>query len=401
LVSPIPPDDKKAAGGDLRRIDNSQFKSAARSRHCGTKSTSHKTRLQIASCLNSRGEPSTAGNIVKHAERRRLTVLERRLVSNLLMRTSMMIILAAASFAPFWKANAEPRLANAVVAIVHDSVVTRQDVETTAGSALDLLTRQYRSQPSVLEKKAEELLRDNLEQLVDRELILHDFQTGGYQLPESVLDDVVDQRIRSRYGDRAKLTKTLQAQGMTYEKFRQDIRDQFIIEALQSKNVHSEIIMSPHKIESYYVEHKDRFKVEDQVKLRMIVLNKSGAEDQRPHRLGEEILLKLKEGAKFSEMASVYSQSSRNNDWGWVERPVLRKELADVAFGLNAGETSNVIETPEACYLMLVEETKPSHIKPLGEVRDEIEKTLLTQERNRLQKRWLDKLRKKTFVRYF
>jgi peptidyl-prolyl cis-trans isomerase SurA len=236
---------------------------------------------------------------------------------------------------------------------------------------------------------------------VDRQLILHDFQTGGYQLPESVLDDVVDQRIRSRYGDRAKLTKTLQAQGITYEKFRQDIRDQFIIEALQSKNVHSEVIMSPHKIESYYVEHKDQFKVEDQVKLRMIVLTNGYANDPRPRKMGEEILSKIKEGVKFTEMASEYSQGTSKTDWGWVERPVLRKELADVAFNLKAGETSSVIETPEACYIMLVEETKPSHIKPLGEVRDEIEKTLLTQERNRLQKRWLDKLRGKTFVRYF
>ena len=57
-------------------------------------------------------------------------------------------------------------------------------------------------------------------------------------------------------------------------------------------------------------------------------------------------------------MASVYSQGSQHNqggDWGWVERSVFRKELADVAFTLKPGQVSDVIDTPQACYLMLVE----------------------------------------------
>jgi parvulin-like peptidyl-prolyl isomerase len=103
-------------------------------------------------------------------------------------------------------------------------------------------------------------------------------------------------------------------------------------------------------------------------------------------------------------MASVYSQGSQRNqggDWGWVEKSVLRKELADLAFSLKPGQRSGVIDTPEACYLMMVEERRPEHVKPLSDVRDEIEKTLLAQESERLQKQWIERLKKKTFVRYF
>ena len=71
------------------------------------------------------------------------------------------------------------------------------------------------------------------------------------------------------------------------------------------------------------------------------------------------------------------------------------------AFSLKPRELSPVIDTPEACYILLVEEAKPAHVKTLGEVRDQIEKTLLDEERNRLEKQWIEKLRKKTFVRYF
>jgi hypothetical protein len=50
---------------------------------------------------------------------------------------------------------------------------------------------------------------------------------------------------------------------------------------------------------------------------------------------------------------------------------------------------------------MLVEEKKEAHVQPLPEVRDQIEKLLLAKERTRLQQAWIEKLKKKTFIRSF
>jgi peptidyl-prolyl cis-trans isomerase SurA len=302
-------------------------------------------------------------------------------------------------------AAAPAEIVNGIKAIVQDSVITSQEVQNLALPAIDVLRRQYRAQPEVFQKKLSETLQDSLEQLIERQLILHDFKSAGYNLPESIINEAVEERIRERYGDRAKLIKTLQSQGMTFEKFRQQVRDQFIIEALRAKNISSEVIISPHKIETYYSAHKDKYQVDDQVKLRMIVLNKGAAAGSANARqLADEIRKKIVDGAAFSEMASVYSQGSQRSqggDWGWVERSVLRKELADVAFGLPGGKLSDVIETPDACYLMLVEDKKPAHVKPLSEVRDEIERNMLAEERVRLSKQYIDRLKQKTFVRYF
>jgi parvulin-like peptidyl-prolyl isomerase len=295
-------------------------------------------------------------------------------------------------------------LASGVKAIVHDSVITYQEVDLFAAPAVDVARRQFRNDRDGFAKKVNELLGESLEQLVQRQLILHDFQAAGYNLPESIIDEAVKERIRERYGDRKTLTKTLQAQGMTYERFRQQMRDQIIVEALRSKNISSEIIISPHKIEKYYNEHATNYMVQDQVRLRMIVLNKTSEADEQARKLAADIDAKLKDGASFEEMAKVYSQGSQRAEggkWGLVERSVLRKELAEVAFTLKAGERSGVIETPQACYLMLVEEIIPNHVRPLAEVRDEIEKNLLVDERARLDKQYTDKLKKKTFVRYF
>lgn len=294
--------------------------------------------------------------------------------------------------------------ANSILAVVHDSVITYQDVENYIQPIEVELRRQYRTQPQTFSQKLAEAENESLEQLLERKLILHEFNTAGYVLPESVIDEFVEERVQSvAGGNRVTLTKTLQAQGLSYEKWRQRLREQFIVEQMRLKNVQSEIIVSPYKIETYYLAHQDQYKLADEVKLRMIVLNKpSGTDDEQSRKLAEEIIAKIKQGAAFTEMAAVYSQGRNpGGEWGWIERKVLRPELADVAFSLKAGEMSGVVETPEAFYVMLVEDKRPAHVRPLGEVRDEIERAMLTETRDRLQKQWIERLRKKTFIRYF
>jgi len=76
--------------------------------------------------------------------------------------------------------------------------------------------------------------------LVERQLILHSFDTEGYRLPDTVVDELVQDRIRDRFGDRITLMKTLQAQGETFEKFRREVREQYIVSALRAKNISPE-----------------------------------------------------------------------------------------------------------------------------------------------------------------
>ena len=311
------------------------------------------------------------------------------------------LMLAATVCTP---AFARAEVADGVKAVVHEQSITFAEVENYTRPAVDALRRQYISQPDVFQQKLNEALNDSLEQLVERQLILHSFDTEGYKLPEGVVDELVQERIRERFGDRVTLMKTLQAQGMTYEQFRKQVREQYIESALRNQNVQREIIISPYKVESYYLANQDKFKLDDQVKLRMIVFTKTSADDTNTLALAREIRDKIKAGTAFTEMAAIYSQGSQQHqggDWGWVERSVLRKELAATAFTLAPGQVSDVIDTTDTIYLMLVEDKKTAHAKPLAEVRAEIEKTLRTQQQARLQKQWIDGLKKKTFIRYF
>lgn len=305
-------------------------------------------------------------------------------------------------------AGARAQPLNGIAAIVNQKIITFSDVRNVIASSLELLQRRYASQPNVLQEEQARLIRDGLEQLVERQLILDEFEKAGY--PESLLNDIVDKTIkdevREQYaGSRLALTKELQAQGLTYERYRQQVRERIILNFMRSRHVSEGLFISPLKIQRYYEAHADKYKVEDQVRLRLIVLNRPrSGDDAAARRLAEEIHAKLQEGASFAEMAAVYSEAPARNqsdDEVWHERSKLRKEFAEAIAGLQKGDHTGVIETPEAFYLLHVVDMRPAHVRPLAEVRDEIEQTLTLEERRRLQQRWIERLKAKAFVRYF
>lgn len=293
-------------------------------------------------------------------------------------------------------------LADGVKAIVNDKIITFQEVNDSCAQAIDVLRREYAEQPDLYDEKLNETLNDGLETLIENQLILHEFETKYNPLPDSAVDELVQENIKERFGDRITCIKTLQAEGETFEKFREDIRERYIIAELRFKNLSDEkIIISPYKIESYYESHQDDFKVGDQVKLKMIVLAKDSSDDKIAHDKATEILSEVNRGSSFDQLAALYSQDPNQNGNEWIETSVLRKELSGAVANLKPGQTSGLIETADDCYIVRLVDRRPAHVKPLNDVRDNIEGILRAQEQKGAQQRWIESLKKKAFIRYF
>jgi parvulin-like peptidyl-prolyl isomerase len=305
---------------------------------------------------------------------------------------------------------ARAEVVTAVAVVVNDSVITLGEIEANLAEGYPTLSRMYGSDPTRLQLEMKRLNDEIVESMVEDKLILHDFVSSGYvtNVLEAFIEDRIKETIQQTYyGDRARLIKSLKEKGVTYESWRRAQREQWIIRVMKEQNGShpSKILISPLKIEQYYESHKDDFKLEDQVKLRMIVLPQPA--DSPPgsaRRLAGEILSKIDSDVPFVELASVYSSGSQRadgGDRGWVNRTYFKPALAKIAFSLKPGEHSGVIEEPEACYLMMVEDVRPAHTKTLSEVRDDIAHTLLRKENLRLFELWVDRLKGKSFVNYY
>lgn len=303
--------------------------------------------------------------------------------------------------------RARADLINAISVIVNDSVITYAQIQGEIAPEIQTMVGLYRGQPDLFEQQVARVRTNAIEGLVERKLILNEFKTAGYNLPETFIDDAIKDEIHKNYGgNRVRLTQTLQGNGMTFENFRQQQRERIIVDYMISQHVSvQKILISPRQIEAFYSGHQDQFKLADQVKVRVIVINQPvGGAPGSAKKITEEVLRKMDEGVPFAEMANVYSAGSRRQeggDRGWVDRNGLVKELSDVAFSLKPGQRSGIIELGEVCYLCMVEDARIAHVKPLAEVRFDIEGTLKLQEEKRLQKKWIERLKSKAFVRYY
>lgn len=296
-----------------------------------------------------------------------------------------------------------------VAAIVNNDVITISQVRELIGARERAMREAYRGPD--LADKVKEMRLAALKDLVDRQLILQEFrkmQEKGANIPDYVVDDRVQTIIREEFGgDRAAFVRTLQAQGYTLTRFKEIEKEKIIVQAMRQSKVTDNFVVSPKQVQDFYDKNRAAYSLPEQVKLRMIVLREGNSDDigsgGDKKQTAEEIRQKLAGGAEFERMAQMYSEdestSDTGGDWGWIERNTLNEKLTQAAFVLKAGGISPVIHIGDSFYILYVEARKNSSVKPLGEVRDEIERNLMQQERMKVQQRWLDTLRQKAYIK--
>lgn len=295
-----------------------------------------------------------------------------------------------------------------IAAIVNNDVITISQVRDLAGSREQSLRQMYRG--TELQEKLKEMRLAALKDLIDRQLVLQEFrkmQENGANIPDYVVDDRVQTIIREEFGgDRSAFVRTLQAQGYTLTRFKEIEKEKIIVQALRQSKVTDNFVISPTQIQAYYNKNKANYATPEQVRLRMIIIREGNSGDipdaGSKKDLAREIREKIAQGSEFESIARMYSEDDTRDaggDWGWIERDMLNEEITKVAFSLRPGEVSPVVNIGDAYYIMMIDAKKNATIKPISEVRDEIERNLNQQERKKAQDRWLDSLRQKAYIK--
>jgi parvulin-like peptidyl-prolyl isomerase len=312
-------------------------------------------------------------------------------------------------------ATAAAQLVDGIAAIVNDRVITFSEVKKQVAPTEKLLRESYSG--TELVDKVKEARLNALKALIERQLIIQDFKKAGFFVPDNIVEDRMKEVISSQFdGDRSAFIKTLLANGISLEQYRNEMREQIIVQYMRQKNVTTAVIVSPYRIEQYYQDNLKQFVQEEQVHLRVLFLRKSLFKAKRTNAQGveeeydpqeeimKEILYKLDSGAEFAELAKSYSEGPKRDiggDLGYVTKEALRPELRDAAFALKPGQHSKMIVTEDGFYVVQVEDIKRATVTPISEARAQIEKVLLQEERQRLQQDWLDALRAKSFIKMF
>ncbi len=134
--------------------------------------------------------------------------------------------------------------------------------------------------------------------------------------------------------------------------------------------------ISEKEMVAYYEKNSEKFQIPEQIRGRRILL-KSKQE-------AEEILGLLKAGADFGKLARERSievtgqkgGGQKGGKFGWVGRGGVPPAIEKVAFALEKGKVSEIIETQSGYYIVKVEDKRASRHVPFLEVKDQVKKRL-------------------------
>src|SRR5215470_7972110 len=158
-----------------------------------------------------------------------------------------------------------------MAAIVNGDVITISQVRSLSQPREKQLRTQLTGQE--LEKQLKAAREAALKDLIDRQLVLQAFKKEKYEIPDHFVEERMHEIIRENFGgDRNTFIKTLEAENFTLGEFKQNETERMIVQAMRGKNVKTNPVVSPTKVEEYYKNHRDEFTTKEEIKLRMIMI---------------------------------------------------------------------------------------------------------------------------------
>ena len=180
-----------------------------------------------------------------------------------------------------------------------------------------------------------------------------------------------------------------------YEQYKQQyansipekIKAQYIV--IDTAKLKGKVPVTQAELQQYYNQHQDEYRIPETVTVRHILIKTptpgpDGKVDQAgvdaARKKAEDIAKQLKAGASFDELAKKYSEDPGSAQNGGLLPPLTRgrtvPEFEQAAFNTPVGQTTDIIRTSYGFHIIHVEAKQQARLKPLDEVKPEIETVL-------------------------
>ena len=161
---------------------------------------------------------------------------------------------------------------------------------------------------------------------------------------------------------------------------------------IDTKNLADKVQITPEELQAYYKQHQEDYRIPESVTVRHILIktptpDANGKVDQKAvdaaRAKAEDIEKQLKAGGNFADLAKKYSEDPGSASNGGLLTG-LRKgqtvpEFEQAAFNTPPGQTTGIIRTQYGFHIIHVESKQEARLKPLDEVKAEIEPVLKQQ----------------------
>ena len=265
--------------------------------------------------------------------------------------------------------NTAPRprtqLADRIVAVVNNEVITMQDLAERTRLARAQLARQNVPPlpDSVLERQV-------LERLVIDRAQIQFARENAISVDDAQLDRAVGRIAEENRMTMTQFRDVIERDGVPFAKFREDIRNDILINRIRDREVDSRVAISEGEIDNFIAQSKNaQGDVASELNLAQILVRvpESATPEQLAARRkrADEALEQLRGGADFARVSAAFSDAPEalsGGELGYRARDRLPELFVDAVASLKKGETSGVIKSANGFHILKMIDRRGSEV---------------------------------------
>jgi parvulin-like peptidyl-prolyl isomerase len=300
-------------------------------------------------------------------------------------------------------ATASPAVVDRIVAVVNKDVITLSELNRNVESYMK------RIEASTPEDQRDEIERQVrrmvLNELIDQLLVMQKAKERGLVATDREVDTAINNILSQRKVTLEELKREVIQLGGTFDEYREEVRDHLTKRNFVAAEIRSKINVTKEEIGDYYREHLKEYEGKEAVRIKQILILRPANGDRTGQEAARAQAMKtrqmLNEGKSFSVLAAEVSQgpaAKAGGDLGFLRKGLMFPEVEKVAFALNTGEISDVIESPVGFHIIQVIDKRGKGVKPVESVREEIIEIIGNKKVEKKFEEWLIEERKRSHV---
>ena len=294
-----------------------------------------------------------------------------------------------------------------IIARVNNQIITRAEYLRSK----DQLKQEAQQQdPANADKIVAEKDKDVLRDLIDQQLLLEKGKDLGITADTEVIKRLDEMRKEMKLESMEDLEKAAVSQGISYEDFKQNLKNQIITQQVISKEVGSRMSIGKEELQQFYDAHKSQMEQPEQVRLSELLISTEKKDPATPEAQqvaaaqakADDLLAQIRKGAAFDEAAKKNSDgptAAQGGDLGYFKRGTLAKELEDKTFAMKPGEVSDVIRTKQGFVILKVTEHQQAGVPPLSQIEGRVQDAIYMQKLQPALRAYLQKLREEAYIK--
>ncbi len=247
-----------------------------------------------------------------------------------------------------------------VVAVVNDEALTQFDLNEQKRGVLQQMKAQKVTPPP-----ADVLDKQLLERLITERAMMQYAKETGVRV-----DDVQVERTIQRVAQENKLTtdefrKAVEREGMTYAKYREEIRGEITVQRLRDREVDSKINVSDAEVDLFLATTAAQMGGDTEYRLAhvLVIVPELSSPEQidAKRRRAEDALKQIKSGTDFAQVAAGFSDAPdalKGGDLGWRAPARLPTVFAEPIRGMKRGDVSGLLRSSAGFHIVKLEEIR-------------------------------------------